>query len=46
MVVGLSGGTTWGGCGGPWPPQKKKITIGKYENTPAIFNILQMYFPL
>jgi hypothetical protein len=37
--------------GGLWwaiaTPQKKYIfTIGKYENIPDIFNILQMYFPL
>jgi hypothetical protein len=39
----------WGPGVGIATPQKKKknfFTIGKYENTPNIFNILQIYFPL
>jgi hypothetical protein len=38
-----------GGCGGPWPPPQKKtnfFTMGKYENTSDIFNILQIYLLL
>jgi hypothetical protein len=49
IIVVCRGGTTWGAVVGHGHPPKKKtnfFTLGKYENTPDIFNILQMYLLL